>query len=281
LNRSEWRLGGWCHAFIEGVERSRGRLEGTTVNLRLFAISPSKTRLMIGEIHKAQVLTSDQSASAIKHYRARGWFREMQRDIAAVGLNKVLDMDFNVRFRAHDLKLFEPPVAGPARLMSLSRFRLYGMKAQTLTQWKARAKRAPLLKDKPTFTMMRTLKATRRIDLVENQMENELDVLLRARFGPNRVTRQADFVDLSVQDGKHRTIIEIKSATVARRAIREALGQLLDYAFFEAPKAVLKLVVVGRGPLLQKDRTYLATLTKRFRLPITYRRYRLGGPFDL
>ena len=111
-------------------------------------------------------------------------------------------------------------------------------------------------------------------------MENELAALLRARFGHDHVKRQADFVDLTVQQGARRSIIEIKSATIARRAIREALGQLLDYAFFEEPEAVRELVVVGRGPLLPRDKTYLATLTKRFRLPITYRRYRLGGTFS-
>jgi hypothetical protein len=129
--------------------------------------------------------------------------------------------------------------------------------------------------------MMRTMKAARQIDLVENDMENELAALLRARFGHDHVKRQADFVDLTVQQGARRSIIEIKSATIARRAIREALGQLLDYAFFEEPEAVRELVVVGRGPLLPRDKTYLATLTKRFRLPITYRRYRLGGTFSL
>lgn len=283
LNRPAWRVGGWCYAFIEGVQRSRDRLEGSTINLRLFAISPSKTRLMVGEIHNAQVLTWDQSASAFKRFRARGWFREMQREITAVGLKaKVLrGMDLNVRFQAADLKLFEPPVAGPAGLMRLNRFRLYQAKGQTLAQWKARAKRAPLLTDKPTSTIGRTTKATRKIDLIENQMENELAALLRDHFGADQVKRQANFVDLSVQQGKRRSIIEIKSPPVARRAIREALGQLLDYAFFEAPEAACELVVVGRGPLLPRDKRYLATLTKRFRLPITYRRYRLGGTFTL
>jgi hypothetical protein len=238
---------------------------------------------MVGEIQSAQVLSEEQSAAAFKKFRARGWFREMQRDIKAAGLKAgaLTGMDFNIRFRVSDLKLFDPPVAGPAGLMRLSRFRLYRAKGNTLAQWKARAKRAPLQKDKPTSTMMRTMKAARNMELVENQMENELAAHLRARYGRDHVTRQADFVDLTVERGGRRTIIEIKSATIARRAIREALGQLLDYAYFEEPAAVRELVVVGRGPLLSRDKTYLATLTKRFRLPITYRRYRLGGTFTL
>lgn len=284
LNRPEWRIGGWCYAFIEGVQRSRARLEGAIINLRLFAISPSKSRLMVAEIRNAQVLTRDASATAFKEFRARGWFRAMQREVTAVGLKASAlrqGMDFNIRFRADDLKLFDPPVAGPALLTRLNRFRLYPAKTSNLAQWSARAKRAPLLKDKPTSTWMRTLKAARRMELVENQMENELDALLRARYGDASVARQKDFVDLSVQRDGRRTLIEIKSATVARRAIRDALGQLLDYAFFEAPDTVCELVIVGRGPLLPKDKAYLATLTKRFRLPIRYRRYRLGGPFNL
>ena len=79
LNRPEWRLGGWCHAFIQGVEKSRARRAGSTINLRLFAVSPSKTRLMVGEIHNAQVLTWDEVSFSLQEI-SRSWM--VSRDAA-------------------------------------------------------------------------------------------------------------------------------------------------------------------------------------------------------
>jgi hypothetical protein len=52
-----------------------------------------------------------------------------------------------------------------------------------------------------------------------------------------------------VTSGKRRLLIEIKTDTVANRAFREALGQILEHAFFyprtKLPDAELFIVALG------------------------------------
>ncbi len=60
--------------------------------------------------------------------------------------------------------------------------------------------------------------------------------LLQKRFGKKNVSREGGFgparFDLVVRNGQQTILIEMKAYADARRAIREALGQILEYVFF-------------------------------------------------
>ena len=77
-------------------------------------------------------------------------------------------------------------------------------------------------------------------------------------------------MDVAVQTDEGIWIYEIKTGTSARGCIREAIGQLLEYALWPgAPKAA-KLIVVGEGPFDDAAKAYLQRLNNRFPLPISY-----------
>src|SRR5216683_3412248 len=63
---------------------------------------------------------------------------------------------------------------------------------------------------------------------------------------------------------------EIKIAESARACIREALGQLLEYAFWRAGHAVTPLIIVGEHGLDADARAYLHRLRKKTKLPLQY-----------
>ncbi len=66
---------------------------------------------------------------------------------------------------------------------------------------------------------------------------------------------------------------EIKTDLDPRAVIRQALGQILEYAYHPlryGPRPD-RLVIVGRSPLRPEDEAYLALLRKEFRIPLTYR----------
>jgi hypothetical protein len=63
---------------------------------------------------------------------------------------------------------------------------------------------------------------------------------------------------------------EIKTAHSPRACIRQAIGQLLEYAFWTSSQNVTRLIVVGETPLDQDGAKYLRTLQKQFSLPIDY-----------
>ncbi|HEY5330789.1 MAG TPA: hypothetical protein VIJ79_12950 [Acidobacteriaceae bacterium] len=95
---------------------------------------------------------------------------------------------------------------------------------------------------------------------------------MQKQFGKDNVVREAGCVDLTITNGKRRLLIEIKTDVVAKRAIREALGQILEYAFFTSTPQIAdaELYIVATGPANEEVSAYIKLLRSKFGIPITY-----------
>ena len=65
-------------------------------------------------------------------------------------------------------------------------------------------------------------------------------------------------------------LYEIKTALTARACLRDAFGQLLEYAFWPGAQEPTRFIVVGETAVDEEAREYLHQLRKRFSLPIEY-----------
>jgi hypothetical protein len=66
---------------------------------------------------------------------------------------------------------------------------------------------------------------------------------------------------------------ETKTRGSACGCIREALGQLLEYAYWPGAEAADQLIIVGEPRLDVKARTYLEALLREFVLTIDYKSF--------
>ena len=71
---------------------------------------------------------------------------------------------------------------------------------------------------------------------------------------------------------------EIKTASSARACLREALGQILEYAYWPRAREASKLIICGESALDRDASAYLMQLRTRFGLPLTYEQ--IGLPSD-
>ena len=103
--------------------------------------------------------------------------------------------------------------------------------------------------------------------------------LLQDKFGKKNVTRESDFIDLMVTDGEKMLLVEIKSDSDARLAIRKALGQILEYAYFKSgsKNANVHLFIIAPGPVTPDVAKYLKLLKEKFRIPVSYAAFSSGG----
>jgi serine/threonine-protein kinase len=172
----------------------------------------------------------------------------------------------------------EEILASPSdRIQRYARYQLIAATEQVRTEWKARTREA--LKDlKNTEVQERTIKGgVVKVDPVESKLQNELRQLLQVQFGKKCVEAERNFVDLTVTTSNRRVLLEIKSDPTARSAIRAALGQLLDYAYFARRfSEKMELVIVGQGASTPESDAYLRHLTETFRIPIRYQQFQLG-----
>jgi hypothetical protein len=77
-------------------------------------------------------------------------------------------------------------------------------------------------------------------------------------------------VDVVIRRKNGYRIYEIKTALTSRVCLREALGQLLEYAFWPGSQEATRLIVAGENALDEEGAEYLRRLRKRFSLPIEY-----------
>jgi len=83
-------------------------------------------------------------------------------------------------------------------------------------------------------------------------------------------------IDLVVQDGGEYWFYEIKTGASARACIREALAQLLEYAYWPGATRAARLIVTGEPALDPEAEAYLAGLRASFALPVEYHQIRLA-----
>lgn len=93
-------------------------------------------------------------------------------------------------------------------------------------------------------------------------------VVTEARLGSRSIDVAADHDDGLV-------FYEVKTAATVRACLREAIGQLLEYALWSDAHRPARLVVVGEPPLDETSRRYLARLNAAFPVPLSYRQVRL------
>ena len=77
-------------------------------------------------------------------------------------------------------------------------------------------------------------------------------------------------IDLVVRHRDEFYFYEIKTAKSPRICLRQALGQLLEYAFWPGSQEAVRLVVVGETELDDEGAKYLHELKERFSLPLEY-----------
>ena len=120
------------------------------------------------------------------------------------------------------------------------------------------------------------------IQLRHNEMQLALFDRLSTEFGAGNVGTEIPNgsgarIDVVLRRGAGYWFYEIKTSLSARGCIREALPQLLEYAFWPGTQEAERLIVVGEAPLDNQCGEYLQTLRTRFRLPVYYEQVRNVG----
>ncbi len=109
---------------------------------------------------------------------------------------------------------------------------------------------------------------------IDVNLRDALERRLSEEYGAGNV--EAEYpseygrMDLVVETGDSKDFYEIKPYGDPRLCIREAIGQLLEYAYWSDLEEVGRLIVVGESELGKEAKQYLLTLREKFGLPFEY-----------
>lgn len=283
----QWVLDGWEYGFLQPVNRSLAKAQGTTIDIRLCAISPKAEWFYVAHVPRCEVLTEEQAEYARREFKRRGWFQDMVDQVRAVrGKARELSVArptllFNLRFRPKAVSIYGPMRRVGARdpTRSCRRFVLVGLRGtrrRVERDWQTRVGTTELPGPgrRSRHAVMPVV-----MNMVEHQLQKELLRLLAKRYGKGAVVAEEGFADLKIRHARKLTIVEIKSDPRPRFAIREALGQLLEYAFIgeRSGESLADLVVAGPGEITDPDHAYVKHLRKRWGLPVRFVCIRRGA----
>ena len=112
-----------------------------------------------------------------------------------------------------------------------------------------------------------------------NQLSNELVIYLKNN-GYSSVVTDEDFVDIkAINSNGQKIFFELKTATTVKSAIRQALGQLLEYNHYPNCNKANKLVIVTVLEAGKEDIQYLTGLRNVYKIPVYYQQFDMEKEF--
>ncbi|MCU0071280.1 hypothetical protein N8H71_06750 [Pseudomonas koreensis] len=138
-------------------------------------------------------------------------------------------------------------------------------------------------RERPESTIVDLPATSRQVLLRHNRLQTHLYGLLSAQYGrgfvkTEQATGSGGYADALVRLSDSQCILyEIKVALTAASAVRQAMGQLLEYAFRSGRFEPEKLVIVAEPELDPVTEKFLQRLNDEFRLRLEYLRIELPG----
>ena len=112
--------------------------------------------------------------------------------------------------------------------------------------------------------------------LLHNRIQNSLYVKLNEAF-PSQIGTEIKTnigsVDIVRESPSGFTFYEIKTAESIRICIRQALSQLLEYAYWNSIDKVNELIIVSPHPVTDSSKEYLGKLRAKFGIPVFYQQF--------
>ena len=285
LCNSAFEWNGWRYGFLEPVSRSRVRLlrdKEKIIDILLYTKDPDKARWYVGEIRNCVILDDHMEDIAKKHFKqidaakrmtqqARDLCQKKNPKMKKSEINGIAECYFNIRFRPRDIKLYDPMrrAADGDRIGNIYRYALVSDTGEYVQQWR---RRRGQICEKSTGKKSRGMIEPTLIKSEHDRLQNLLFASLRKIRLLKSVVLEQDFVDLRCREGETLHLFEVKADPRPAACIRQAIGQLLEYAYREglSENKHVVLHVCGPSPLDDNTEKYMNHLRQRLQQPIYY-----------
>lgn len=126
----------------------------------------------------------------------------------------------------------------------------------------------------PSSRSFTSIERETNIDIRHSIIQQTMYEKLVLAHGNDNVSLEQPFsgnkIDIVVRDNNSFLFYEIKTGNSAKSCIRQAIGQLLEYAFYPGRINASKIVVVGEHDIDLQSMNYINYLNSSFNLPINY-----------
>lgn len=275
-------IDGYHYSFLEPM--GNFIYAGKVMDVHLYFYSRDFGKLYLGVLHNVECLSVDQAEAAYDLYERRGWIKEMRADIKAVhgddaALGNVRSSLFNIRFKMEEaeINLSNPRIISQDDPSTRAKYyKLYKKKGEFVFSKERdtyRGKHRAMAQKSETKVAFNTDIRRTAYDPQHNKMQNAIKEILIQSGDYKTVELENNYVDITaIRNNGKIDFYELKT-TSAKACIREAIGQILEYAHYPASKNADRMIIVGPNEPDNYDKEYLAFLRKTYNLPLWFRTF--------
>lgn len=271
---------GYHYAFLQPLNVESGKHIGEEYDIHLFTISPFKQKVYVGCLHHAIGVSPEESEKVFQYYKERGWISEMKDEVRFAG-GIVKDIKpkwfFNVKFKFSEAELYysNKPILSADSIKG-HRYNLMDKKHD----FSFEKDEEGMVKVLDTTPFVKTTeKGEVLIDPLHKKIQNAVAEIIKDQYVHL-------YVESGLANGKGQRVdikgilketdewhyFEVKTDS-AKKSIREALGQILEYAHYPHTKRATKLFIVGPQKPDDKDMQYMEFLRSTYGIPVWFRWY--------
>ncbi|MEX2411735.1 MAG: hypothetical protein WD607_10285 [Candidatus Paceibacterota bacterium] len=286
------------YGFLEPVRKQHNAFANNTYDVWLYTIDgETKKRYWIGEIENIEVIDKETADVVKEEYVKRKWLNEMEEQIKLSGANasgfsnwEAVDL-FNVRFHPANVRLndayIEIPQNNPIHEQSRYTFTFYKDEFDIYTEDDVNSfefipSNNTDDQDVDTPKSKTHIREPKAVEIVylHDAISRRLTRRLKEKYGTKNVTREhpagygANKIDIVVKDSNDLIFYEIKTYTTIKTSVREAIGQLMEYACWTNHMKAKQLIVITQPHSdVESVKIYFKHLRNTFNLPIYYQSY--------
>jgi hypothetical protein len=288
-------IGNYHYGFLEPVRKHQHAFSERLFEVWLYAIhGETGKRFLIGKINKLEALNRDQSEAVLDVYKEKGWFDNMEEQIRICGANakgfsdwKGIDL-FNVRFLPGNLQLNADYIEVPEDhyLYTQTRYSFSHYKEDFSFEddevisfsFKENSGLPGNQKEKTPAKYIRSPKIIE-LNFLHYEIREKLTAHLQKIYGYKNVTPehptgyQDNRIDIVANDNGRLIFYEIKTYPALKTSIREAFGQLMEYAHWTNNRRSDELIIITHICATKSVKTYFKFLRETYNLKIFYQSF--------
>lgn len=284
---------GYHYGFLESVRKEQAAFVGKRYNIDLFAIdSLTNQRYHVGKITNTEIIDSVQASIIKGEYVRRGWLEEMKQQIIIAGANNDGFSDwngidlFNLRFKPEDLHFFSNYLpTNDERILRIKRYTLTYKEADIISDipidstFSFKYGDTELDEQESEIDTSYYYREARPIEIVylHRRIRDALYKVLVSKYGEciskENPTGHGTLIDLVRKEGERMIFYEIKTYNNIKSCVREAVGQLFEYAFWPGVQNAHQLIIVSQNKVTEDCKRYLFKIRELYGLPIYYQHF--------
>lgn len=262
---------------------------GKIFNITLYSKDGSQNvNFIVGGISNAIVITPQESSKIYQKYKGKGWIDEMVEDVKEKkgDYKKLMSIEeekfFNIKYKSSDISILAEPIKILNSDIYLNKNNYYHLINKTTEPDLENTINKEFLfksghnKGK-TDAIITYTENKKKLELVHNNIKDIIYQQLFKKYGNNVGTENdtgfGSKIDIVRKSNKGLIFYELKTGHNLKLCIREALAQLLEYAYFPGRKNADKIIIIAQHKIDRECKSYLNHIRDVFKIPVWYQYY--------